>query len=66
MTIWLVRAGKYGEQEQTALDKGIVIIGWNELPDLSAVNDRETLATLYKQVEGCVAVKRIWALVREE
>ncbi len=49
MTIWLVRAGKYGEQEQTALDKGIVIIGWNELPDLSAVNDRETLATLYKR-----------------
>jgi hypothetical protein len=31
-----MRAGKYGEQEHTALDKWVVAIGWNKVPDLSA------------------------------
>src|SRR5262249_39355023 len=50
MAVWLVRAGKYGEREQTALDKSIVTIGWNELPDLSTVNDRDALADLYRKL----------------
>jgi restriction system protein len=49
MSVWLVRAGKYGEQEQTALEKGVAVIGWNELPDLSPVQSREALADLYRQ-----------------
>jgi restriction system protein len=49
MSVWLVRAGKYGEREQTALDKSLVTIGWNELPDLSAIKDREGLTNLYRQ-----------------
>jgi len=35
MSLWMVRAGSYGEQEQYALEKNIVTIGWNELQDLS-------------------------------
>ena len=35
MTLWLVRAGAHGEQEQGAYDNSIVTIGWNDLPNLS-------------------------------
>ena len=38
MTVWLVRAGRYGERETLALEKGLSVIGWEELPDLSAVD----------------------------
>jgi restriction system protein len=48
MAIWLVRAGKRGEQEQTALDNNLVTIHWNELSDLSGVKNREDLAKLYR------------------
>ena len=36
-----MRAGKYGEQEHTALDKWVVAIGWNKVPDLSATAIKE-------------------------
>ncbi len=49
MAVWLVRAGRRGEQEQIALDSGLVTIGWNELPDLTGVTTREALADLYRQ-----------------
>ena len=68
MSVWLVRAGKHGEQEQVALEQGVVAIGWNELPDLSKVNDREALAELYRKIHpdassGHVAnqVGQVWA-----
>lgn len=48
MAIWLVRAGRHGEQEDAALAKGIAVIGWEELPDLSRVNTKEELAQLMK------------------
>jgi restriction system protein len=50
MATWLVRAGKYGEREQTALEKTVLVIGWVELPDLSTVDSREALAGLYRQM----------------
>jgi len=43
MKIWTVRAGRYGEQEQTCLDEGLVTIGWNDLPDLRKFKTREAL-----------------------
>jgi restriction system protein len=43
MTLWLVRSGKYGEQEALALDKGLAVVGWDELPDLSSLKTREDL-----------------------
>lgn len=49
MAVWLVRAGRRGEQEQIALDNNLVTIGWNELPDLSGIETREALAELYRQ-----------------
>ena len=31
MSVWLVRAGRYGEGEYLALEKGLAVISWGEL-----------------------------------
>jgi len=41
MTVWVARAGKYGERENLALEEGRAFIGWGELGDLSQLNTRE-------------------------
>ncbi|MBN1233979.1 MAG: restriction endonuclease [Candidatus Coatesbacteria bacterium] len=50
MTVWVVRAGKYGELESIALNKNIVLIGWG-LKSLSSFKDmkeiKEMLASKY-------------------
>ncbi len=68
MAVWVVRAGRRGEQEQIALDNNVVTIAWNDLPDLSAVQDREELANLYRSVypeaspaRAANQVGQIWA-----
>ena len=43
MTLWVVRSGKYGEREALALDNGLAVIGWDELPDLSKLASRDEL-----------------------
>ena len=48
MAIWLVRAGGHGEREEAALEKGMVVLGWDDLPDLSAIKSGEALAQLLK------------------
>lgn len=49
MAIWLVRAGQHGEQEEAALEKGMAVIGWEELPSMKNVKTREDLAQLLKE-----------------
>lgn len=44
MTVWLVRAGKHGENENLALENGCVIIGWEDLSDLTPFDARDKLA----------------------
>lgn len=46
MALWLVRAGKDGEREDWALEQGVAVIGWEELPDLSSVTSWEALLGL--------------------
>ena len=46
MTLWMVRAGQYGEQEQYALDGDFVTIEWDDLSDLSKIESREELKEL--------------------
>jgi restriction system protein len=46
MTLWLVRAGKNGEGEELALEQGLAVIGWDDLPDLSGVATRDEVAGL--------------------
>lgn len=42
--LWLVRAGRHGEREQTALDKNVVAPGFERVPDLSKARDRDAIA----------------------
>lgn len=37
MTLWLVRAGRYGEGEAVALRENCVVAGWDDMPDLSGL-----------------------------
>lgn len=48
MTVWMVRAGKYGQDEDAALEEGRAIIGWEGLPDLSRAKSREDLHEVYR------------------
>jgi len=72
MSLWLVRAGRHGEQEQGALENGVVTIGWNEFPDLSKIKTKEELAKLYakvypgaKKMQAVNEVGQIWRFIHE-
>ena len=71
MALWMVRAGRYGAQEQRAIENSFVTIGWNELPDLSSVGSRSELKRLYMKVYPDVKkrsmaneVGQIWRFLR--
>jgi restriction system protein len=49
MAFWGVRAGRDGEREDYALDHNIVVAGWHELPDLTAIQSREDLKALVQE-----------------
>jgi len=68
MAIWLVRAGKYGERESLALEEGLVVIGWEELGDLSKIATRDELKDLFDQTYPNIGtsqrdnwVAQVWA-----
>lgn len=72
MSLWLVRAGRHGEQEQGAIENSVVTIGWNEFDDLSKVKSREELTELYqkmkpgsKKMKVANEVGQIWRFIRE-
>lgn len=52
MTFWIVRADKFGEQEEGALLNNVVTIAWNDLPDLSKIDSKEKLEKLYVETYG--------------
>lgn len=47
MSLWMVRAGRHGDQEDTALRDGVVAIGWKDMPNLSGIKSKEELENLY-------------------
>jgi len=49
MTLWLVRAGRYGEREDFDLQKNVIAIGWDKLNDLSTINSKEGLAAILEE-----------------
>lgn len=72
MALWMVRAGRHGEQEQKAIDNSFVTIGWNDLPDLSKISTKDELKKLYNRVypgekKMTIAneVGQIWRFLRE-
>ena len=46
MSLWLVRAGSSGQNEEVALKNNFVPIGWNQLPDLSRIKSKEEIKEL--------------------
>ena len=63
MAFWLVRAGKYGEQENLALDKDIVVHGWTIEKELTTVNSKQEIEDLMHQTSPTAKPKSIsnWA-----
>ncbi|HTU69556.1 MAG TPA: restriction endonuclease [Candidatus Baltobacteraceae bacterium] len=45
MSVWLVRAGRYGEREDFALEKNVSTIGWSAMPDLAPMSSRGEVRT---------------------
>lgn len=72
MKLWTVRAGKYGEQEQTCVDNSLITIGWNDLPDLRTFKSRDELfkeyQTIYEEpsnVKAGINAGQIWRFANE-
>lgn len=70
MALWMVRAGRNGEQEEGALEHGVATIGWNDFPDLSSIGSRDELKELYEQhypgektKQVAHAVGQLWAFI---
>ena len=43
MALWVVRAGAYGDQQETALNEKVVCHGWNSVPDCSKFTSKDEL-----------------------
>ncbi|MGW1974315.1 CBS domain-containing protein [Streptomyces sp. NPDC001889] len=43
MRAWVVRAGENGERESTALEEGVLLVGWQGLGDLAATGTRDEI-----------------------
>lgn len=48
MTAWVLKGGRAGEREQRMLDHGCASIGWEDMPDLSGFDSRDSLEALYR------------------
>jgi restriction system protein len=48
MSLWVVRAGRHGEQEEIAVKNQLVCHAWNELPDYST-HTKDDLRKLYRE-----------------
>lgn len=46
MTLWVARAGRYGEHELFDLENDVVAVGWEQVPNLSDIQDRDQLRQL--------------------
>jgi restriction system protein len=72
MSLWLVRAGKHGEQEDKVIESRIIAIGWLQLPDLSSIKSRDDLKKLYEKIypdakKKTIAnnVSQVWAFINK-
>lgn len=50
MALWMVRAGRHGENEDFCLNNNIAAIGWIELSDLAKIVSQEKLRALCEDV----------------
>lgn len=50
MAVWLIRAGKMGEDENAVLEKGLAIVGWNEMPDSSDIASYDDMKAKHLEI----------------
>jgi restriction system protein len=72
MSFWVVRAGRHGEQQETAVKERLVCHAWNELPDYSAFRTKDELRPLYKETyprqgekQVISGLGQVWRFARE-
>lgn len=46
MTVWVIRAGKFGEREAWCLEQGLAGGGWHEIPSLAEATTREDIRAI--------------------
>jgi predicted Mrr-cat superfamily restriction endonuclease len=62
--VWLVRAGRRGEDEATALEESLAIVGFTMIPDLTGVQSpTEVLERVRAALPG-PPVRRAWKQLR--
>lgn len=49
MAVWMVRAGKHGEQEEVSLEQGYTCLAFNNVGDLSHAKDRSQVFEIVEQ-----------------
>lgn len=71
-SMWVVRAGRKGEQEKEALYNDLITIGWYELSDLSDFKTKDELRHQYEKVirhknKGQISqgVNQVWIFLNE-
>ncbi|HEY0485337.1 MAG TPA: hypothetical protein VGD72_03695 [Mycobacteriales bacterium] len=62
---WLVRGGRYGENEMLALDAGLIALGWPELHDLGRVSTLDDLRDLVRRTCPDAPPGRLRSYVRQ-
>lgn len=72
MSVWVVRAGRYGEQEEGALNFGVITIRWRGLPSLVNVKTKEELQEVYlrtfpdaTKMQAANEIGQIWRFINE-
>ncbi|ADW22503.1 restriction endonuclease [Thermus scotoductus] len=72
MALWLVRAGKRGETEAFCLENKVAAVGWDEVPDLTSLDNRATLlqhlSTIYSEKSRNALINwasELWAFAKE-
>jgi predicted Mrr-cat superfamily restriction endonuclease len=48
MAIWISRGGSKGQFEQQMLEKGVIVMAWETIPDISQYRDRARLERFYR------------------
>lgn len=72
--VWVIRFGNFGEFADECKNKGVIVIGWNKIGDLSSINTKDDLREKlyksypenYKRVSSAgVAAGMLWQFSRE-
>jgi restriction system protein len=59
MAIWLIRAGKHGQDESAAIEKGLAIVGWEEMPNVSGISSFEEMKKKHAEIYPAMSPKAI-------